>query len=77
MKIKFMTLEELRSAKPAEITKYIHEMQKHRIGLLEQIHTGKSKQTHLLSKMKRSVATAKLVQSENITKEKQKKEEKK
>jgi ribosomal protein L29 len=64
MKIKVLSIKELRAAKPADITKYIQDMQKQRIALLEQINTGKSKQTHLLGKMRRSVAAAKLAQAE-------------
>jgi ribosomal protein L29 len=74
MKIKLLTTKELRTKKPAEIQKYVKELQTHRIDLIEKVQAGKEKTTHQLKQMKRSIATALTVEAENSTKEK--KEEK-
>lgn len=66
MKIKLLTSKEMRTKKPAELNKYVAELKAKRTELLELLNTGKEKSTHQLSAMKRSIAQAKTVISEQI-----------
>ncbi len=77
MATKLLSVKDLRSKKPAEITKYISELKKERVSLLEQLQTGKTKETHRLKAMKRSIATALTVAKEGAAQAEPKKEEKK
>lgn len=70
MKAKVLQFNDLKAKKPAELKVYISEMQHKRTELLQELHTNKSKQTHQLGLMKRSVAQARtiLVQTDKESK---------
>ena len=69
MKIKLISVKDMRTKKPADLDKYILDINNSRADLLEQLQTSKEKSTHQLSQMKRSVAQAKTVKSELNAKE--------
>ena len=58
MKTKLLSLKELRTKKPAELQNYVSQLERERTSLLHDIQTGKTKQTHLLKRIKRSTAQA-------------------
>ena len=58
MKIKTLTGKEMRTKKPAELTAYIESLKKDRTSLLLELQSGKSKQTHQLGELRRSIAQA-------------------
>ena len=64
MSVKLLTTKELRSKKPAEIAKYVESLKVERVELIHSLQSGKSKSTHRLSQMKRSIATALTVSKE-------------
>jgi ribosomal protein L29 len=64
MKIKLLSVKELRTKKEGELNNYIAELQVNRSNLIDAIQTGKEKTTHQLGQIKRSIAKAKTVLSE-------------
>lgn len=69
MKIKFAPLKDLQAKKPAELDSYITEMQKSRTELLHMIQTGKEKSTHQLGLIKKSIARAHTIRTQQARKE--------
>jgi ribosomal protein L29 len=69
MKIKFAALKDLQAKKPAELDTYIAEMKKTSAELMHQIHTGKEKSTHQLGLIKKSIARAYTVRTQQAKKE--------
>jgi len=63
-KIKLLTVKDMRTKKPAELHKYVSELKAQRIELLEQLSTGKEKTTHLIGKIKKSIAQAQTIATE-------------
>lgn len=66
MKIKTLTLKELRSKKSVEIEKYIVELKKSQAELVHELSTNKESKTHQLSSIKKAIAQAKTVQSAQV-----------
>lgn len=71
MKVKTLTIKDLRTKKPSELEKYIAELQKSQAELIHAISINKEKQTHQHSVIRRAIARAKTVQAE-AAKEKEK-----
>lgn len=63
MKIKTLTIKELRSKKPAEIEKYVLELKKSQSELSHEIYTNKETKTHQLGVIRKAIARAKTVQT--------------
>lgn len=70
MKLKTLTVKELRSKKPAEIEKYITELKQSQTELNHAIYTNKEKQTHQVSVLKKAVARAKTLLAASAREEK-------
>lgn len=58
MSTKILSLKDLRSKKPAEVNKYIAQLQSDYAGLTRDILANKQKQTHLLKNTKIAIARA-------------------
>ena len=71
MKIKTLTVKELRTKKPEEVTKYITELQTTMTELIMAISTNKEKQTHQIGLIKKSIAKANTISSERLNTEKE------
>lgn len=69
MKIAFAPLKDLQSKKPAELDAYIADMQKNHAELVLMIQTGKEKTTHQLGLIKKSIAQAHTVRTQQARKE--------
>lgn len=61
MKVKTLSVKELRTKKPAEIEKYIAEIKASQAELNHAIYTNKEKQTHQVGMLKKAVARAKTI----------------
>lgn len=70
MKIKTLTVKELRTKKPAEIEKYIAELKKSQIELDHAIYTNKENKTHQVGIVKKAIARAKTIQTTLVGEEK-------
>lgn len=64
MKISVLTTKDLRSKKPADIDKYIADLQKQRTELVHQVSLQKENKTHQLGVLKTAIARAKTIQTE-------------
>lgn len=64
MKLKITTTQDLSSKKPAEIQKYITELKQSYNELVRNIHTNKETKTHQLGQIRKAVAQAKTVQTQ-------------
>lgn len=69
MKITFAPLKDLQSKNPAELDAYIAEMRKNHAELVQMIHTGKEKSTHQIGLIKKSIARAHTVRTQQAKKE--------
>ena len=65
MKLKTLTITELRAKKPADIEKYVAELQNSFTELSHQISINKDNKTHQLGQIKKSIAKAKTIQAQN------------
>lgn len=63
MKLKTLTIKELRTKKSNEIEKYILELKKSQTELNHAIYTNKEKQTHQVGVIKKAIARAKTIQA--------------
>lgn len=63
MKIKTLTVKELRTKKLAEIEKYIFELKKSQSELNHEIYTNKETKTHQIGVIRKAIARAKTVQT--------------
>lgn len=70
MKLKTLTIKELRAKKPAELEKYIAELKKSQSELHHAIYTNKESKTHQVGVIKRAIAQAHTVLGENKEEEK-------
>lgn len=71
MKIKTLTIKELRSKKPDEITKYVSDLHSSMSELKMAISTNKEKQTHQIGNIKQAIARAHTISSERVNTEKE------
>ena len=58
MKIKTLTAKELREKKPADIDKYIVELELQQVEHNQALYTNKDKQTHQVKLLKKAIARA-------------------
>jgi len=72
MKLKTLTVKELRTKKSADIEKYVIELEHSQIELNHLINTNKDKQTHQISLIKKAIARAKTIQTQAVNQEKEK-----
>ncbi len=63
MKLKLLTLEELRAKKPAEVDTYIAQLYTQQTEHNHALYTNKDKQTHQVKLIKKAIARAYTVQS--------------
>lgn len=61
MKLKTLTIKELRAKKSSEIEKYISELKKSQTELNHAIYTNKEKQTHQVSLIRKAIARAQTI----------------
>lgn len=64
MKIKTLSIKDLRAKKPAELEQYVAELKTNQAELVHLMSINKEKQTHQLSVIKRAIAQAKTVQAQ-------------
>ena len=64
MKLNTLTVKELRTKKPADIEKYLVEMELSQVAHNLGLNTNKEKQTHQVKVIKKAIALAKTVQTE-------------
>jgi|GEM_PF-6751593 len=73
MKLKTLTPKELRTKKPADIEKYIIELEQSQVDLNLALNTNKEKKTHQIGIIKKAIARANTIQTElNAQEEKEK-----
>ena len=73
MKLKTLTPKELRTKKPADIEKYIIELEQSQVELNLALNTNKEKTTHQIGIIKKAIARANTIQTElGAQKEKEK-----
>lgn len=66
MKVKTLTIKDLRVKKSADIEKYLTELRKSSVELQHQIAINKENKTHQLAVIKKAIAQAKTIQSELV-----------
>ncbi len=71
MKLKTLTIKELRAKKPAELEKYIVELENTQTEHNHALYTNKDNQTHQVKLIKKAIARAYTVQS-SVTEGKEK-----
>ncbi|HMS31061.1 MAG TPA: 50S ribosomal protein L29 [Candidatus Saccharibacteria bacterium] len=72
MKLKTLTVKELRAKKPAELQQYVEELETSFKQLHLGISTNKEKQTHQHGVIKKSIARAHTIAAEQVNQEKEK-----
>lgn len=66
MKIKTLTIKELRTKKPVEIEKYVVELKKSQTELIHALSTNKETKSHQISVIKKAIAQAKTILSAQV-----------
>jgi ribosomal protein L29 len=64
MKLKLLTVKELRTKKAADVSTYVAELRQNYVQLQHAIATNKDKQTHQLGQIKKAVARAHTIMNE-------------